>query len=652
MKNVLLACLITMPTAALAQTLTSPDGRLAVSVQTKGQTAFSVSLGGQPLLQNAQIGLQLADQTLGQNATARKPTTKNVKTVITPEIRVKTAQIPDEYTELTIPFRENFSLQFRAYNDAVAYRFVTNLPDSVTVVNEQFGFSLPASAEAFFQVIKQQPPFLNNYEWPYEPKAFSALGQPTRVQLPLLVDLKNGTKLLLTEADLSDYPGLYFTARADGAMQAYFPQVVKSYQMPEKPKFGWDRTTQPTETLPYLARTSGKRSFPWRVVAISNNDGDLLTNQIVYKLARPNALGDVSWVRPGKVAWDWWNDWNLTGVPFEAGVNTATYKAYVDFAAKHRLEYIILDDGWYELGDVTKIVDGLDMPEILRYAAGKNVGVILWVSWKTFTDQMPAALDLYEKWGVKGLKIDFMDRDDQEMVNWYERVAREAAKHRLLLDLHGAKPMSWHRTYPNIVNFEGVMGLEQVKWSQNANPQMAVTIPFIRMFNAPLDYTPGAMLNAQKAEFRSVNRRPMSLGTRCQQLAMYVVYEAPLQMLSDSPSNYDREPESTAFIASVPTVWDTVVPLQNKVGEYVSVARKHGSDWFVGGLANWTARDLTVDFSFLEPGTYTLQLFQDGPNAHRNGTDYTRTVRDVTATDKLTVKLAPGGGFAGRLVKK
>lgn len=652
MKKILFASLLAMPVAVFSQTLTSPDGRLTVSVQTKGQTAFSVSRDGQSLLQNAQIGLQLTDRTLGQNATARKPAMKTVKTVITSEIRIKTAQIPDEYTELTIPFRENFSLQFRAYNDAVAYRFVTNLPDSVTVVSEQFGFDLPASAEAFFQVINQQPPFLNNYEWPYEPKPFSALDKPTRTQLPLLVDLKNGTKLLLTEADLSDYPGLYFTATPDGAMWAYHPQVVKSYVMPERPKFGWDRTTQPTETYPYIARTSGRRAFPWRVVAVSTSDNDLLTNQIAYKLARPNVLGKVSWVKPGKVAWDWWNDWNLTGVPFRAGVNTETYKHYVDFAAKHKLEYIILDDGWYDLTDVTKVVPGLDLPELMRYAADKNVGVILWVSWKTFTDQMQAAFALYERWGVKGLKIDFMDRDDQEMVNWYDRVAREAAKRRMLLDLHGAKPMSWHRTYPNIVNFEGVMGLEQVKWSQNANPQMAVTIPFIRMFNAPLDYTPGAMLNAQQAEFRSVNRLPMSLGTRCQQLAMYVVYEAPLQMLSDSPSHYDREPESTAFIASVPTVWDATVPLQNKVGEHVSVARKHGADWFVGGLTNWTPRDLTLDFSFLEPGTYALELFRDGPNADRNGTDYTRTVQDVTPATKLTLHLAPGGGFAGRIVRK
>jgi alpha-glucosidase len=651
MQKIAFACLLAMPVAALAQTLTSPDGRLSVNVRTSGQTAFSVTHAGQPLLSNAPVGLQLADRTLGQNATARKPVTRSVRTVIAPEIRVKSAQVPDEFNELTIPFRENFSLQFRAYNDAVAYRFITNLPDSLTVVNEQFSFTLPASAEPFFQIIKQQPPFLNNYEWPYERKAFSALNAPTRTQLPLLVDLKNGTKLLLTESDLSDYPGLYFTATSDGTMQAYFPQVVKSYKMPPKPQFGWDRTTQPTETYPYIARTGGKRSFPWRVVAVSTSDNDLLTNQIVYKLARPNALGDVSWVKPGKVAWDWWNDWNLTGVPFRAGINTDTYKHYVDFAAKNGLEYIILDDGWYPLGDVTKVVEGLDMPELCRYAAGKNVGVMLWVSWKTFTDQMPAALALYEKWGVKGLKIDFMDRDDQEMVNWYENTAKEAAKRRMLLDYHGAKPLSLYRTYPNVINFEGVMGLEQCKWSQNANPDMAVAIPFIRMFNAPLDYTPGAMLNAQKSEFRPINRRPMSLGTRCQQLALYVVYEAPLQMLSDSPSHYDREPECTRFIAGVPTVWDATVPLQNSVGQYVSVARKAGNQWFLGGMTNWSGRELTVDLSFLEPGSYSLELFQDGPNADRNGMDYARTVLNVNPASKLTLQLAPGGGFAGRITR-
>jgi len=399
-----------------------------------------------------------------------------------------------------------------------------------------------------------------------------------------------------------------------------------------------------------MARTRGTREFPWRVLVIAPRDAVLLESDIVYRLASETSMADTSWIRPGKVAWDWWNANNVYGVPFRAGVNTDTYKHYIDFAAAHGIEYVILDEGWYPLGDLLSVVPQMDLDAIAAHAREKKVGLILWVVWKTFDDQMAAALDKFEAWGVAGIKVDFMQREDQWMVNFYERVAREAAKRRLLVDFHGAyKPTGLSRTYPNVLTSEGVLGLEQSKWSDLASPENAVTFPFIRMLAGPVDYTPGAMTNATKADFKPIFNRPMSQGTRCHQLAMYVVYESPLQMLADSPSNYVREPESLAFLSAVPTVWDETRVVSAAVGEHILVARRSGREWYVGALTSWTPRDLEVDLSFLGAGTFDADLYRDGPNADRAGVDYVRETRAVTAADRLKVHLAPGGGFAARL---
>jgi alpha-glucosidase len=353
------------------------------------------------------------------------------------------------------------------------------------------------------------------------------------------------------------------------------------------------------------------------------------------------------------VGWDWWNALNVYGVPFRAGVNTDTYKHFIDFAAEHGIEYIILDEGWYKLGDLLSITPGVDMDAIAAHAKQKNVGLIMWVIWKTFDLQMAPALDLFEKWGVKGIKVDFMQREDQWMVNYYERVAREAAKRRMLVDFHGAyKPTGLYRTWPNVVTSEGVLGLEQSKWGDLASPDNAVTFPFMRMLAGPVDYTPGAMMNAAKKDFKPIFDRPMSQGTRCQQLAMYVAYESPLQMLADSPSNYRREPETLEFLEAVPAVWDETRVLSAKVGEHILVARRTGREWYVGALTNWTARDLDVDLSFLGAGAFQADTYRDGPNADRVGVDYAREKKPVTSADRLRIHLAPGGGWVARIVPR
>ena len=411
-----------------------------------------------------------------------------------------------------------------------------------------------------------------------------------------------------------------------------------------------DRDLKVVENADYIAVTNGTRTFPWRLMGIAEKDGDLLTNQLTWLLAKPSDLSDTSWIKPGKVAWDWWNANNIYGVDFKAGINTQTYKFYIDFAAKYRIAYIILDEGWYKLGNVLEAVPEVNMEELTAYAKQKNVGIILWVIWKTLDDQLEPALDQFAKWGVKGIKVDFMQRSDQLLINYYHKVSRETAKRKMLVDFHGdQKPATMTRTWPNLINVEGVRGLEWSKWSAETEPKHNITLPFTRMFLGPMDYTPGAMLNAQKDSFAAIFHRPMSLGTRCHQLAMYVVYDAPLQMLSDSPSNYLREPEIMDFLGPVPTEWDDTKVLDARIAEYLVVARRNGSDWYVGALTDWTPRELAVDFSFLPEGNFQMEAFQDGVNADRMGSDYKMLKVQVRKTTKLKIKLAPGGGWAARV---
>jgi alpha-glucosidase len=462
------------------------------------------------------------------------------------------------------------------------------------------------------------------------------------------VKLTGGLNVVITESDLLDYAGMDLTADTEtNSLRGLFPQY------PTKVQLKGDRDEEVVERANYIAKTRGTRDFPWRVLAIAGKDADLIHTDIVYRLAAETSLADTSWIRPGKVAWDWWNANNLFGVPFRAGINTDTYRYYIDFAADHGIEYVILDEGWYKLGDLMSVVPEIDMEALTVYARKKNVGLILWVVWKTLDQQMEAALDRFAAWGIKGIKVDFMQREDQWMVNFYERAAREAAKRNLLVDFHGAyKPTGFSRTYPNVLTSEGVKGLEHSKWSEDASPENAVTFPFIRMLAGPADYTPGAMINAARDSFAPVFNRPMSQGTRCQQLAMYVVFESPLQMLADSPSNYLREPESLEFLSAVPTVWDETRVLDAILGEYILLARRHGSEWYVGAMTNWTARDLELDLSFLGSGSYQADIFRDGPNADRVGVDYQREKRMVSPTKPIRIHLAPGGGWAARLVRQ
>ena len=463
-----------------------------------------------------------------------------------------------------------------------------------------------------------------------------------------------GPRLIVTEANLQDYAGLFVvgdsTAGAEGVLRGAFAKAP----LAEAVQGDDERNFFPAERADYIARTAGARPFPWRVVIVAESDADLLENQLVYQLAPELQLEETDWIAPGKVAWDWYNANVLYGVDFEAGLNTQTYKYYIDFAAQYGLEYVILDEGWYELGDLLTVNEAIDMEELVRYAEEKEVGLILWMVWKTLDRQMEEALDQFADWGVRGIKVDFMQRDDQDVVGFYWRTAREAAERELLVDFHGNyKPTGLRRAYPNVITREGVNGLEQNKWSALLTPEHNVTIPFTRMVAGPIDYTPGAMVNAQPANFAARFERPMSLGTRAHQLAMYVVFESPLQMLADSPSHYLRDPDVMDFLGPVPTVWDETRPLQAKIGDYVAVARRHGDTWYLGAMSDGEARTLEVDLSFLEEGPgYQMTAWADGPNAARYAEDYQVQTHTVAAGESLTIEMAPGGGFAARIERR
>jgi alpha-glucosidase len=651
-KVLLLLCLIFPLCPLMAQSgkiyqVKSPDGKISINITAGAAVSWSVKHEDTEVILPSAISMTLDNgEVLGKNAIVKKATASSSNTIIQTPIYKKT-QVQDTYNQLTISFKGNYTLIFRAYNDGAAYRFATQKKGEITIVNEEANFNFKDDDKAFLPFVsdyRNKDKFNTSFEGHYDNISLSSIKKDTLAFLPILVDIGGPKKVVILEADLQDYPGMYLTPgegkNLHGAFSPYpTEEAIKGINYVVNKRAG------------YIAKTSGTRSFPWRVMVISTEDKQLADNDMMQKLAEPSQITDYSWIKPGKVAWDWWNDWNITHVDFEAGINVPTYKYYTDFAAANKLEYIIIDEGWSDDDDLNKAK--LDVQQIVDYAKQKNVGVILWSTWYAITRDTEGLLDKFEKMGVKGFKIDFIDRDDQKMVSSLYDIAKKAAAHHLLIDYHGMyKPSGMQRTWPNIINCEGVKGLENMKWGTDNQPGYDVSIPFIRMISGSMDYTPGGMRNASKAAFRPVNSNPMTQGTRCHQLAMYAIFEAPLQMLSDNPTIYQREQESTDFIDAIPTTFDATVALDGKVGDFVSMARKKGSTWYAGAMTNWSARDITVDLSFLGDGSYKVIIFEDGVNAGRNATDYTTKTITVTAKDKLTIKMASGGGWAARFEKQ
>jgi alpha-glucosidase len=639
----------------------SPDGAVILKVEAGAKLEWSVQLNGQQIIAPSAISMILeGGEVLGDNATIKSSSTEKINTFFTALNYIK-SKIPDNCNQLIINCKGGYGLIFRVYNDAVAYRFFTKKDGEIIVKNEEANFNFTDDDKAFLPYMwdyRGGKIFNSSFEALYREINISQFLKDSLAFLPALVDVGNNKKVVILEADLEDYPGMYLNINQTGKgfMGVYAPYPLEA----ELGGFSGINYI-PTKRADYIAKTNGTRNFPWRAIAISQSDKELLNNDVVQKLASPTRIEDVSWIEPGQVAWDWWNNLNISHVDFKAGMNTPTYKYYIDFAAANKIKYIIIDGGWSISSvagnwspslDIKKVIPGLNLQEIIDYGNEKGVGVIIWASWSAVIQQMDIAFPLYSKMGVKGFKIDFIDRDDQVAVASLYKIAKKASEYRLLVDYHGAfKPTGLQRTYPNVVGYEGVKGLENYKWADEDQPRYIVSIPYIRMMAGPMDYTPGAMRNSNQKNFRAINDNPMSKGTRCSQLAMYVVFHAPLQMLSDNPTIYMREQECTDFIAKVPTTFDETVPLDGKVGEYAAIARKKGEAWFVGAMSNWTARKLTLDFSFLGEGVYQATVFQDGINADRDGTDYKKEVIKISSGDKLNIQLAPGGGWAARIEK-
>jgi len=633
--------------------ITSPDGNIQLKVGAGSKLQWSVTHQSQAIIAPSSISLKLqSGEVLGDNAQITSSKNEKVNNKIA-ALNYKKDTVEDDYTQLTLNCNGDYGVIFRAYNDGVAYRFFTKKKDSIIIQSEEADFNFTDDEYAYIPY-SNQPHNHDKYECSFENTyqhiKLSQFVKDTVAFAPVLVELANNKKAVITEADLEDYPGMFLT---NGKILTGLSGDFAPYVLEDKQGGHNNLQAYVTKRADYIARTNGTRSFPWRVVVISTSDKDLLNNDMVYRLASPSRVEDVSWIKPGKVAWDWWSDWNISHVDFKAGINTQTYKYYIDFAAANHIEYILLDEGWANSLDIMQIVPEVNLQEIIDYGKQKNVGVWLWGGWLPLDKKIDEALGKYSKMGIKGFKIDFMDRDDQKMVQFYYRMAKKAAEYYLMIDYHGAyKPTGLQRTFPNILNIEAVHGMEQLKWSNPDMPQFDVSIPFIRMIAGPMDYTPGAMRNGTKETFRPINAMPMSQGTRCHQLAMYVMYEAPFEMLSDNPTTYMREQECLNFMSNVPTTFDETVELDGKVSEYAAIARRKGDSWYVGAMSNWNARDITIDLSFLKDGNYEAEIFQDGINADRDATDYKKEVKQVSSKDKLTVHLSNGGGWVAKIRRK
>ncbi len=630
--------------------LSSPDGTLKMEISAGNELAYQVMHGNDTILSHSNIGLVLENGTIvGKTPRITGERRRKIKDNIeSPFYRFK--EFVATGNELDLKLKGGFGIIFRAYNEGVAYRFYTTQSSDIIIKEEQAEFNFKEDYTAYLPyTTNDKKPMAMAYQNVYDITPLSK-AQPKLAFLPVTVDC-GSVKLTLLESDLEAYPGMFVQSQQGkyGLKGVFAPYPAKIDFYP------WRKQEYVTETTDFISRSRGSRSYPWRVLAITEKDTDMPVNNLVYALASPNRIGDTSWIKTGKVAWDWWNDWNLKGVPFKAGINMDTYKYYIDFASRNGLEFIVLDEGWYapKSGDMLTVIPELDLPELIAYGKSKGVEIVLWTVFNVLDSQLEAACKKYADMGIKGFKVDFLDRDDQTAVEMVYRIAEMTARYKLTLDLHGIyKPTGINRTYPHIINFESVFGMEEVKWTdiKNNMPLYDVTFPYIRMMAGPVDYTPGAMRNATKADWRAMYYTPASMGTRCHQLAAYIVHDSPFTMLCDAPTNYLNEQECVDFIASLPVEVDSTFIASGELGKYIVTVRKKDVNWYIGGMTNWDERDVQLDFSFLPEGmSYTAVLFKDGVNANKQAEDYRKETIRIDKDSRLTLHLASGGGFAMKL---
>ena len=625
-------------TQAKDYTVTSPNGKIVVT--TDNGTVLRITRCGKPLTTvTASIG-----DTKGVRSVR---TTRIQETIRAPFYRQQSFSATAN--QLDMKLGGGMGLQVRAYDEGVAYRFYSNKKGDYVIDNEKADFEFAAETKAWLSYsTNAEKPFAMAFQNTYH-ETLIRDARPLPAFLPATVDCGE-VKITILESDLRSYPGMFLKADGDNlsATFAPYPKKMDYYK--------WRGMSYVSETEEYIAKCKGPRTFPWRVLAITENDTEMPVNNLVYALAAPNKIGDTSWIKPGKVAWDWWNDWNLKGVDFEAGINTRTYQYYIDFAAKNNLRYVVLDEGWYDSakGDIMKPIAAIDLQKLIAYGQEKGVSIVLWTVFNVLDEHLQEACEKYAKMGIKGFKVDFMDRNDQTAVEMAERIAKVCADNKLFLDYHGYfAPTGMSRTYPNILNYEGVFGMEECRWAKKDTdmPLYDVTFPFIRMMAGSVDFTPGAMRNGTKYNWVECYQKPVSMGTRCHQAACYVVHDSPFTMLCDAPTNYEKEPEYTKFIAQIPDEWDETRVLQGEIGKYIVTARRKDDVWYVGGQTNWDGRTIQLPLSFLPKGEYAVTLLTDGINANHNAEDYLLEHHVRHNGETLTVKMASGGGFVLKIGK-
>ena len=628
--------------AAPASVLKSPDGRIELKVDLSSKIYYSVNFGGVALLKPSPLALELGDGTiLGANPGLKDSQQREQRG----EIQLpwgKNKVLADVYNEIELRFAGDFSVVFRAYNDGVAYRFRTTRTGEIIVRAEELQWNLTEGGQVWGTDYNTMA---GSFEALYAKTAFADWKAGTYAYSPILIEHPEGPRVLLCDADLSDYPGLYLQKRGEtnrSEIRGLFAKCPKATR-----PGGWCYFNNVvTATEDYIAKTKGTRDFPWRVTIIAASDRELLDSELVMKLGRPSQLADTTWLQPGHAAWEWWNDWNLAGETFKTGINTATYRRYIDFAAENKITYLVVDEGWSDAYDMALLNPDLDLKAVTDYARSKGVRIILWCTWRTLVEQWDSAFARFSALGIAGIKVDFFDRDDQVAVASVEAIAKEAAARHLVVDFHGCRPLAGlARAYPNVFNFEGVRGNEYNKFSKEPpHPAYNDTLPYTRGLVGTMDFTPGAMRNGLAADFVQSNSSPMTIGTRCHQLAMYVVYDAPLQMLCDSPSAYRQAPDFLSFLCGIPVTWDESRALESRVGEYAVIARRSGKTWYVGLLGGAKGHKLSLDLSFLGAGAHRVTLVGDGVNADRLPTDYRIQTLAQEGGKPFEVTLAPGGG--------
>ena len=622
-------------------TVTSPNGKNVATVN--DSLSITVSHSGKTVV----------------TIKARQAHAGNIKKLAGTKHMTETIQAPfyrqnkiwTEGNQMDLTLNDGFGLQVRACNEGVAYRFYTTNKKVTIIKDEMADFVFPHDSKAWLAYsTNDDKPFAMAFQNYYDETLLSK-AKDKYAFLPVTVE-SGDVKVTILESDLRSYPGMFLKAESNHLKAAFakYPKKMAYYK--------WRGMSYVEETEDYIAKSTGARTYPWRVMAITEKDTEMPVSNLVFALATPNQIGDTSWIRPGKVAWDWWNDWNLKGVDFEAGINTRTYQYYIDFAAKNGIPYIVLDEGWYDSskGDIMNPIPEIDLQGLIDYGRQKGVSIVLWTVFNVLDEHLTAACDKYTKMGIKGWKIDFLDRNDQTAVEMAERIAKTCAQYKLFVDYHGYfAPTGMNRTYPNILNYEGVFGMEEARWAKKDTdmPKYDVTFPFIRMMAGNVDFTPGALRNGTKENWVECYQNPVSMGTRCHQLACYVVHDSPFTMLCDAPTNYEREQDCVDIITSIPDIFDETRIIQGLIGNYIISARRYGSDWYVGGQTNWDEREVGFSLDFLSPGeSYQATIVCDGLNANHQAEDYMIQRKTLTSKDKLNIKMASGGGFLIKLMKQ